>query len=207
MVTRILLLAVVAWQIALPLSAEAANDQTQGQNRRLNKSELITELKLLEAEIWNRSLACAGTAAIAPLQIQYSELIKQLSEREREPHNSLDQGGDVCSNATVISSIPFTDSGTTTGYNDDYTVPCMQFQFNGSPDVVYSYTPTTTEILDVTLCGSSFDTGLSIWLNCPGTSDPVMLCCNDDTPGCGACKLLPCRYLYTGLYLLHSRGW
>jgi hypothetical protein len=38
--------------------------------------------------------------------------------------------------------------------------------------------------VDVSLCGSSYNTVLTIWRNCPGSDEPVIICCNDDSPDC-----------------------
>src|SRR5438309_406972 len=51
-------------------------------------------------------------------------------------------GGDDIAHAVVIPSLPYTDSGNTCGFNDDYAFTCPGDP-NGSPapDVVYSFTP------------------------------------------------------------------
>jgi hypothetical protein len=86
------------------------------------------------------------------------------------------QGADVCP-ATVIPSIPFSATGTTAGYANNYSGTCIG---NGAADVIYQFTPTVTGIYNVTLCGSSYDTGLIIKTggSCPGTTD---VGCNDDS--------------------------
>jgi hypothetical protein len=189
MVIRILIFAVVAWQIVLPLSAKAVSDQYHGPRRPLGKSELAAEMQRLEAEIWSRSLSCAGEGAVAPLQTELALLGAQLRDIQREPIDPLDQGGDVCANATVIPSIPYVDAGTTVGYADNYITPC--YSGGSSPDVVYRFTPTVDMTLDVSLCGSSYNTVLSIWRGCPGSDEPVIDCCSDDSPDCGPQSCCP----------------
>ena len=49
------------------------------------------------------------------------------------------QGGDIIESATPIHELPFVDSGTTTGYHDDYDASCPQD--GAAPDVCYRYTP------------------------------------------------------------------
>ena len=95
---------------------------------------------------------------------------------------NLDQGGETCANATVISTVPYTDFGTTTGYQDDYNPDCPYAGAPGnSPDVVYSYTPSADGSYHVSLCGSSYDTRLFVYAGvCSG--DPIA--CNDDSPNC-----------------------
>ena len=94
------------------------------------------------------------------------------------------QGGDDCGSATVIGSIPFSDTGTTGGYADDYDASGVDACPSSAtaPDVVYSYSPTVDTVLDMTLCnGSDYDTKLFVYENaCSG--DPIR--CNDDAcPG------------------------
>ncbi|MBK6765832.1 MAG: hypothetical protein IPG71_05730 [bacterium] len=161
----------------LPAIAEQAKAPSS-----LTKSELTREMQRLENEIWSRSLDCAGEAVVAPLEAELNALGEAYQARFRDAVDPLDQGGDVCAGATVIPSIPYTDAGTTSGYADDYLTPC--YSGGSSPDVVYRFTPSMDMTLDVSLCGSSFNTVLSIWLGCPGSDEPVMLCCNDDSPDC-----------------------
>jgi len=161
------------------LSAQADQPKSPIQ---LTKTELVRELQRLEGEIWSRSLDCAGEAAIAPLETELQTLGEAYHARLREPVDPLDQGGDVCASATVIPSIPYTDAGTTVGYTDNYLTPC--YSGGSSPDVVYRFTPNMDMTLDVSLCGSMFNTVLSIWRGCPGSDEPIMLCCNDDSPDC-----------------------
>src|SRR5687767_12487923 len=83
----------------------------------------------------------------------------QLSKGSAGP-NSPQTGGDNIGNATVIPSLPYTDTGGTCGATDDYTPSCF---FSGAPDVVYAYTPTVTEAVTISLCvGSNYDTGLYV---------------------------------------------
>ena len=84
------------------------------------------------------------------------------------------QGGDTVADATVIASIPFTDTGTTVGYNDDYDVPCPT-SGELAADVVYAYTPDQVELVSIDLCGSAYDT--RVWVTDP---DLAIIACNDD---------------------------
>ncbi|MCF7921039.1 MAG: carboxypeptidase regulatory-like domain-containing protein [Candidatus Cloacimonetes bacterium] len=64
--------------------------------------------------------------------------------------------GDQPGTAIVVDAIPYFDSGDTSmGYTN--------FIGNASPDVFYSMTLTETMLLDINLCGSSFDTYLRIY--------------------------------------------
>lgn len=109
------------------------------------------------------------------------------------------QGGESFSNATVIFSLPYTDSGTTTGYyNDipaieslaDYNIcnwqgmvvsegPTIPGTVPGSnltglgPDVIYSIELVEDTNLRISLCGSDYDTNLGIFIETNNTYSPV----------------------------------
>jgi hypothetical protein len=93
-------------------------------------------------------------------------------------HNLILQGGDNFGTATVISALPYSDAGTTAGYAHDYDPSCV-YTGGISPDVVYSYAPAGGGTMTVSLCGSSFDTGIAVYRNDAGT----MVACNDDYCG------------------------
>ncbi len=89
------------------------------------------------------------------------------------------QGGDTIEDPLWIDSIPFSDSGTTEGYNDDYQETCP-YPDGLSPDVVYAYLPDTNRNVDITLCGGSdFDTKLYIYENEYSPGD-YFACTDDD---------------------------
>jgi len=83
------------------------------------------------------------------------------------------QGGDNLGNAYVIGALPFSDTGTTTGYLQDYTASCGS---NASPDVVYTWVANATGTITVSLCGSSYDTVVHVHENAIGNE----IGCNDD---------------------------
>ena len=86
-------------------------------------------------------------------------------------------GGETCGSATVIGSLPFDDTGSTAGASDDYLSSCAWAV--GGPDEVYAFTPASDMAVNVSLCGSSFDTVLIIYEgNCSGAE----MACDDD--GC-----------------------
>jgi uncharacterized repeat protein (TIGR01451 family) len=93
--------------------------------------------------------------------------------------NIILQGGDTCASATVVGGLPYTDSGTTVGYTDDYDEVCP-YSGSLSPDVVYVYTPAANTAVDVTLCTgtTNYDTKLYVYQgSCPGGG---AVACNDD---------------------------
>jgi len=85
----------------------------------------------------------------------------------------------------VIPSLPYTDSGTTVGAGNDYDEICP-YMGSLSPDVVYSYTPATAQIVDITLCTgtTNYDTKLYVYENscpAPGTgATGSEIACSDD---------------------------
>ena len=87
-------------------------------------------------------------------------------------------GGDTFATATVIPALPYTDTGTTAGFTNNYNPPCAGY---GAYDVVYLYQPSTDVCVTVSLCGSGFDTALYI---CDALTFPITpFACNDDYCG------------------------
>ena len=96
------------------------------------------------------------------------------------PRTAEDGDYKACASATAITALPFTASGTTTGYTDDYEEACPYA--SNSPDVVYSFTPGAEIYVDASLCSpgtnTDYDTKLFVYENtCP---DGVPFGCNDD---------------------------
>jgi hypothetical protein len=87
--------------------------------------------------------------------------------------------GDGPSQPFPIAALPFSASGSTCGYLDDVPFPCGDATSTPSPDVFYRFTPATDGCVDVSLCGSDFDTGLSVREVASGT----LVGCNDDYCG------------------------
>ena len=71
--------------------------------------------------------------------------------------------------------------GTTSAASNDGRASCGNA--DESPEVWYRYTPASDGTLDVSLCGSSYDTVLSVHTGCPGTEDNELDCVDD------ACEL------------------
>lgn len=95
---------------------------------------------------------------------------------------------DNCANATAVSegTYAWDNSSATT----DGTSPTCQTSSN--KDIWFSYTPTFTGTQTITLCGTNFDTVLSVYSGCGGTQ----LGCDDDTcdgvnpPGSGNASII-----------------
>ena len=92
------------------------------------------------------------------------------------------QGGENIATAAVISSMPFTGTGTTTGYQDDYQESCEGETNWTLPDVVYSYTPTQPELVDLISCTSSYFTRLWVYR----TNADTLVACNRFASACGS---------------------
>jgi hypothetical protein len=91
------------------------------------------------------------------------------------------QGGDLIADATVIPVLPFFDTGTTAGYNDDYDEVCP-YSISTSPDVVYTFFCLSDQSIDIDLCGSLYDTKLYVY-----DADLNLVACNDDYYFDGVC--------------------
>ena len=86
-------------------------------------------------------------------------------------------GGDTCYAATEIMSLPFADTGDTCGFADDYDEACESPAT--APDVVYSFTPASDMLVDISLCrDSAYDTKLYVY---EGTCTSPRVGCNDDS--------------------------
>jgi Zn-dependent metalloprotease/fibronectin type 3 domain-containing protein len=84
--------------------------------------------------------------------------------------------------ATVISSLPYTDSVNTAGATtaaDDPTFSCVSDKRNNS--VWYRYTPDAATALTFNTTGSDYDTVLAVWTGSRGSLTSVA--CNDDSGG------------------------
>ncbi len=93
--------------------------------------------------------------------------------------------GETCEDATTISGLPFADSGDTTDYANDYNEDCP-WTWSPSSDRVYAYTPTSNEVINLSLCNgpTTYDTKMYVYENnCPAPgSGPTgsQYACNDD---------------------------
>lgn len=87
-------------------------------------------------------------------------------------------GGASCETAQPIGNGTF--DGDTFGATNDGSASCGAS--SGSPDVWFVYTPTSDCILQLAMCGSGYDTVLSVHSGCPG-DESNQLECNDDSCG------------------------
>lgn len=99
-------------------------------------------------------------------------------------------GGETIETAVVIPALPFTDTGNTCGFVDDYDEMCPYG--SGSPDCVYSYAPPEDVMVDLYLCMSEYDTKIYVYENTAG----AMIACNDDNFSCDPPQFLYQSWLY-----------
>jgi C1A family cysteine protease len=90
--------------------------------------------------------------------------------------------------------------GSTVGANTDGSSSC---EVGTSPDVWFYYQPNGSGFLTVALCGSSFDTVLSLHSGCPGTV-ANQLACNDNY--CGLQSRLQHFVMHHGHYWIRVAG-
>ena len=115
-------------------------------------------------------------------------------------------GGEDPTTATVITSLPFSDTGDTSIAVDDFDAVCP-FSGSTSGDLFYSYTPAADMLLEVDLCDSAYDTKTYVL-----DSGFFEVGCNDDacsSPGGGGFRsLLQGVSLLAGVeYYIAVDGW
>ncbi len=124
--------------------------------------------------------------ANTPAIIEKPQPNGEFSARDLAPRmRGVRQAGDNCESATVIPDVPYTDTGTTVGYADDYdpeedTTDCP-YNPSAAADVVYSFTPTSDMVINIDLCDSGYDTKVFVYAD--ECVDPPAWC---DDDGCGS---------------------
>jgi hypothetical protein len=123
-----------------------------------------------------------GQNEVIILNIQHEKELVRINKHDPDPKALLGVlgGGENIATATVINSLPYSNDGMTTGYTDDYNEICPYYS-PGGRDVVYSYTPSVNQSLDISLCHdlTNFDTKLYIYdIPTPVSGDAID--CNDD---------------------------
>jgi len=89
-------------------------------------------------------------------------------------------GGETIETAYLIPSQPFSDTGNTCGFSNDYEEVCPYHAT--ARDVVYKFVAGGEGYIDIDLCASGFDTKLYVYRNFHTPGLPYA--CNDDA--CGA---------------------
>lgn len=126
-------------------------------------------------------MAVAGTAVAVDVNTVADSPVKNTPIRIYTPPAEVKVGGDTIDNPTIIGALPYSDTGNTCGYGDDYDEACGNT--STSPDVVYSYVPDGDSNITVDLCGSGYDTKVYVY-----DQNLNRLACDDDyyaDPDCG----------------------
>ncbi|MBP7935349.1 MAG: M6 family metalloprotease domain-containing protein [Phycisphaerae bacterium] len=93
-------------------------------------------------------------------------------------------------------------TGSTAGMTNVYFSSCGSS--GGSPDVWYKYSPYASGTLTVSLCGSSYDTVVSVHSACPSTGNNRQLGCNDN--GCDKQSTLTLSVTTRSVYYIRVAG-
>jgi hypothetical protein len=122
-----------------------------------------------------------GAYAPSPVAQKPAKNERYHTPRHEVPPSVLRQeGGETCASATAISALPYNATGYTCDNVDDYEetgVFSCPYSSN-SPDVVYSYTPSANEVINIDMYGSSYDTKIWVYENVCQTAN--LVACNDD---------------------------
>lgn len=175
---------------------------------------------------WLEDGGDAGAAGRLALQLKQSgsdipEWLMSAAFPDPDDGGSQREGGDHPADAYPIPSLPFTDSGSTTGKADDtgvYNAASLVCGWNGyfdpartgdGGDVFYSLRLERPMRLEISLCGSSFDTSLGLFQDLGGATGNL-LAGNEDacgTSGDGLVSVLNSCLLPAGDYLIAVDGY
>ncbi len=162
-------------------SATSAGKSQQQMTQTKANSNVILEKQDLQMELLKADQEKAKSPVGAKSVAGNEGLVlleKPISNIPYDPskYPAPDQGGDAIASATVITA-PYSNTGTTSGYLNDYDEVCP-YTGSTSPDVVYSYTPSADEAITVDLLGSLYDTKVFIYQDVATPGTPWA--CNDD---------------------------
>jgi len=102
-------------------------------------------------------------------------------------------GGETAETAVVIPGLPFTDTGNTCTFVNDYDAICP-YGGSLSPDCVYAFSPEADMLVDISLCMSGYDTKVYVYENEANVGQEYA--CNDDNYECD-----PPVFLYQSLLM------
>lgn len=99
--------------------------------------------------------------------------------------------GSVCTNPIVVSSLPYTTTDNTNLYGDDYDFPSggdsgcsatSNYYLNGD-DVVYAYTPTVDQSINIRIPGAIGWSGMLVYTNCADIGSGAIACASGSSTG------------------------
>ncbi|PRW33666.1 peptidase S8 [Chlorella sorokiniana] len=142
-----------AANVVMDLSVDASRASLSPSSLSFTKSDWQ------EAQTVTLTLRPWGSAASSPLQV----ILKSSSSDNKFDGTQVavtlaDRKGDTLAYPKVISQLPFSDTASTAGMGDDYSVVCGPSEAGdkgGAPDLVYYFKPTKTVTVTASLCGSS----------------------------------------------------
>ena len=113
-------------------------------------------------------------------------------------------GGDTCASPTPISSLPFNDSGNTTGAADDIRITgCSGFLSMPGPDLIYTFNvfPGNNLTFNLTTTDSSYDPAIYIRSACAQTAGACVA--HSDAGGAGQPETIMVSGLTPGTYYFY----
>jgi hypothetical protein len=113
-------------------------------------------------------------------------------------------GGDTCASPTLISSLPFNDSGNTTGAADDIRLTgCSGFLSTPGPDLIYTFTvfPGNNLTFTLTTTDQSYDPAIYIRSVCAQTTDACVA--HSDSGNTGQPETIMVSGLTPGTYYFY----
>jgi hypothetical protein len=120
-------------------------------------------------------------------------------------------GNYTCSSSTVISALPFTTTGDTTGAANNHAYPTgvCPGESGGwggaAPEHVYSFTPSSSGEFQISLIGKGFDSSLYVVKDC---SSIATTCLAADEQPCSSCTETVTLWLAAGVtYYVIVDGW
>jgi hypothetical protein len=127
-------------------------------------------------------ILCALILGLAASASALTPSTSNVFQPEQKPWNDISrqdgvrvQGDTVEDPFIITGALPFTATGSTCGFVNDYDSACP-YTGSTSADVVYKLVPTRDTILKIDLCASTYDTKLYF---CANTIENV-IACNDD---------------------------
>jgi hypothetical protein len=118
---------------------------------------------------------CEASTSVFSSRLADVIAAKEQPAKESPPSPRSAVAGDVIGSALPIENLPFTDIRSSCVFVNDYDEACP-YPGSTSPDVVYSYSPASAEILEIDLCQSSYDTKVFVYANAVGN----LIACSDD---------------------------
>jgi hypothetical protein len=139
------------------------------------------------------------------LSISLISLIVTRASAQLSP-SAVAAGGDTCASPTLISSLPFNDSGNTTGAADDIRLTgCSGFPPMAGPDLIYTFTVFSGSDLTFTLTPSgpnpTYDPAIYIRSACAQTSGTCVA--SSDANGSGGSETIHVTNLAAGTYYFY----